>query len=930
MTEATIVAGFRDALRAAGLATDDAIIADGKLHRYHVDGDRPCVKNGAYCLHLDGTPAGWFGTHKGGWLPQTWCAKSENELTTADREAQRKRLQAAQAARDKEAKRNRNDAARKARSLWAKARPAPADHPYLIRKGIAVHGLRLATWKKWTRDEAGQWHERSSPGALLVPIFNAAGELRALQAILAEEIDGRDKDFLSGAEKAGCFFQIGEPSPNAPLLIAEGFATGATLHETSGYPVAVAFDCGNLAPVALALRAKSRGAAIVICADNDRATEGNPGLTKANEAARAAGAAVAVPVFDDNETGSDFNDLAALRGAQPVQAALARAIDEAGRLLPPPAQEPAADAPAPAVLTNSPNDTAGAEPRQRFTMNDGGLWLNEIDREGNPRRPRFIVEPFKVLSLVRDHAAAGWGLLLEIPDPDRRQHRVIIPHASLKAEGTEALSILLDRGFVPRMGMDKHLTEFLRETRPDLRARITDRCGWHSGSFVLPDRSIGDDDEPVIFSSDAPGACPFKTKGNREQWKEHVAALCVGNSRLLFAVSCAFAAPLLLPAGAEGGGFHYRGSSSDGKTTLLRLAASVAGPPEYMGRWRATSNGLEAFALQHSDCPSQLDELAQIDAKEAGDCAYLLSNGQAKARANRNGGARERGTWRMLFQSAGEIGLAEHMAEANRKTKAGQEVRLCEIPADAGANLGCFEALHAHGNGSDFAKALDHATRRHYGAAWIAYLEKLVEHSSELPGDLANVARRFEVQCLSEAAEGQARRVAGRFALVAAGGELATQWGITGWQPGTALAAAKTCFQAWLANRGGVGNAEERSALRQVREFLRRYGESAFADWDRPAVETDTRAAVRSDRVGYRRTLPGDDGLEYFVFIETWRLRVCAGLDAAYVGRLLVERGYAERGTEKNRTYQVKATIPGEGRARCVHILPAIWDDDDA
>lgn len=930
MSEAQIIAAFRDALHAAGLATDEALIADGKSHRYHVDGDRPGSKNGAYCLHLDGTPAAWFGTHKGGWMTQTWCAKSESELTAKDQEAHRQRMQEAQAAREREAKRIRDAAARKARAMWIKAKPAPAEHPYLTRKGVAAHGLRLATWKKWERDEAGQWRERSSPGALLVPMFNAAGELRGLQAILAENIDGRDKDFMSGAEKAGCFFLVGEAFSNAPLLVAGGFATGATLHEISGYPVAVAFDCGNLEPVAQALRAKYPGVSIVVCADNDRGTEGNPGLTKASEAARVAGAAVAVPDFQDEEPGPDFNDLATLRGAEPVRATLARAVAEAAGLIPPPAQEPAAGAQAPASLTNSPNDTASTEARQRFTMDDGGLWLNEIDREGNPRRPRFIVEPFKVLSLVRDHAAAGWGLLLEIPDPDRRHHRVIIPHGSLKADGTEALSILLDRGFVPRMGMDKHLTESLREARPDPRARITDRCGWHSDSFVLPDRSIGDDDEPVLFSSDAPGACPFQTKGNLDQWKTHVAAMCVGNSRLLFAVSGAFAAPLLLPASAEGGGFHYRGSSSDGKTTLLRLAASVAGPPEYMGRWRATSNGLEAFALQHSDCPSQLDELAQIDAKEAGDCAYLLANGQAKARANRNGGARERGTWRMLFQSAGEIDLAEHMAEANRKTKAGQEVRLCEIPADAGANLGCFENLHEHGNGSDFAKALDHATRRYYGTPWIAYLDKLVEHFNELPGDLAEVGRRFEALCLSEAAEGQARRVAGRFALVAAGGELASQWGITGWQPGTALAAATTCFQAWLANRGGVGNAEERSALRQVREFLRRYGESAFADWDRPAVDTDTRAAVRSDRVGYRRALPGDDGLEYFVFVEMWRSRVCSGLDAAYVGRLLVERGYVESGTEKNRPHQVRVSIPGEGRARCVHILPAIWDDDDA
>ncbi|HOL65018.1 MAG TPA: hypothetical protein PLB97_06760, partial [Accumulibacter sp.] len=285
----------------------------------------------------------------------------------------------------------------------------------------------------------------------------------------------------------------------------------------------------------------------------------------------------------------------------------------------------------------------------------------------------------------------------------------------------------------------------------------------------------------------------------------------------------------------------------------------------------------------------------------------------------------------ILSVGAGGNKSAFPMAEAGRRVKAGQEIRLCEIPADAGANFGCFEELHGAANGSDFARVLDQATRRCHGTAWLVFLERLVQEGDRLPEWLADFAKRFEARCLTAAAEGQARRVAARFALVAAAGELATDWGLTGWPAGVAIEASGRCFGDWLANRGGAGNAEERTILRQIREFLRRYGESAFSDWDRPGMDTDTRSAVRSDRVGYRRTLPNDQGIEFFIFCELFATRVCAGIDPRHAGRLLVDCGFAEGGKEADRPYTVRVTIPSEGRVRCVHILPGIFvsDGDD-
>lgn len=332
--------------------------------------------------------------------------------------------------------------------------------------------------------------------------------------------------------------------------------------------------------------------------------------------------------------------------------------------------------------------------------------------------------------------------------------------------------------------------------------------------------------------------------------------------------------------------------------------------------------------MQHCDAPLLLDEIAQIDPKAAGDVAYMLANGGGKTRSDRTGSrTRARASWRLLFLSAGEIGLAQHMAEAGKSVRAGQELRLAEIPADAGAGLGVFERLHELESGSAFAKALDFATRKHHGTAFPAFLERLTASMERIPDELHKAQKVFESKFLTGQASGQAYRVAHRFALVGAAGELATDWGITGWEPGEAMAAAGRCFNDWLAGRGGEGSQEERAMLGQVREILNRYGESAFTDWGRPAMNDD-HAPVRSDRMGYRRTT--EEGVEYYIFPELFRTRLCKGFDAAAVGKLLVEKGYCEKGTEKDRgEWVTKVSLPAEGKQRrMIHILPTIWEDE--
>lgn len=270
--------------------------------------------------------------------------------------------------------------------------------------------------------------------------------------------------------------------------------------------------------------------------------------------------------------------------------------------------------------------------------------------------------------------------MVRFADPDNKVKQLIIPARSFNGDGLEASGRLLSEGLTIAPKSWQLVIEYLQTQNPEKRARTTNRTGWHGVNedlvFVLPDSSIGQSNDEWLFSDNRPDSNLFRQRGTLKQWRDHVAALCVGNSRLIFAVSVAFAAPLLHLIEMESGGFHYRGTTSSGKTSALYMAGSVCGSPEYLQRWRSTDNGLESTALSHCDAILTLDELKMIDARIAGESAYMLANGSAKVRANQNGGARSTAKWRLLFLSAGELSLSQHVAEVGKKTPAGAELRM--------------------------------------------------------------------------------------------------------------------------------------------------------------------------------------------------------------------------------------------------------------
>lgn len=296
--------GFRAAMEGAGLTPPPEIVPDGRLHRFPSNGRRG-DDAGWYVLHDDGgIPAGAFGCWRTG-LEETWRADIGRALTPAEEAANRARIAEQREAREAADAKRHEDARVRVVTAWDNARPAPPDHPYLRSKDIGHHLARF------------------DGRNLLIPVF-VEGKISALQSISE---DG-EKRFTTGGRVQGGYCFLGAPTSKGDLVVCEGFATGATVREATKLAVVVAFNAGNLLAVAQAMRQRFPGARLILAADDDAATQGNPGLTKATEAARTVGGLLAVPDFGDTRpTGAtDFNDLARHRGAEAVRACLARAV----------------------------------------------------------------------------------------------------------------------------------------------------------------------------------------------------------------------------------------------------------------------------------------------------------------------------------------------------------------------------------------------------------------------------------------------------------------------------------------------------------------------------------------------------------------------------------------------------------------------------
>jgi putative DNA primase/helicase len=233
----------------------------------------------------------------------------------------------------------------------------------------------------------------------------------------------------------------------------------------------------------------------------------------------------------------------------------------------------------------------------------------------------------------------------------------------------------------------------------------------------------------------------------------------------------------------------------------------------------------------------------------------MLANETGKGRATQTATSRRTHTWRILFLSDGEVSLANHMSEAGKGARGGHDVRMAHIAADAGKGYGVYDTLHDFADGAALSNHLVSMSHQYYGVAGMAFIERAVASAGKLSETLRSRVNNLTQEICPAGAHGQVSRVASRFALVGIAGEMATAAGITGWTQGEAQAAARNCFNAWLDGRGGAGNTEHSSIIRQVSGFFQVHGDARFVWWHRANDDrkpnTINRAGLALQRAGH-------------------------------------------------------------------------------
>ncbi len=853
-------------------------------------------------------------------------------------------------------------AQKNAHRILQASQPAPADHPYLLRKQVAptitlheIHARSAINIIGYSPKNlfSSKW--------LVVPIGDQE------KIVTLEFIDEQgNKHFLSGGKKAS-YYWAAEPIATdytQVILIAEGVATALSLQQATGYVVIAAMDAGNLKKVALRIQAQYPQANIIICGDL-----GN-GADKALDAADSIRSLCVLPHFvgDRPDWANDFNDLALLHSNETVAAQIKAADEEkkpeeffvgldetnpleaeiqlladmslidyfsvrkasAERLCLPMTQMDSLVKDK--QRSNKIKEKLEKEklvvektekrihnlidtqnPYQHLFYENGIFYVQDgwivFDSGKEAATPIKICSYIEIVGQARTHESSGWGRLLRWWDNDKQLHQWILPLEDVQGDCLEIRRYLAREGII--FGASQVVSRYLPvifQLWPTVekRVRILNALGWNGSSYMTPTAcySAMEEDEYFCFQNPYTLKPNFAISGTTLQWQQHVAYLAVGNSRAVFSISIAFAAALVELSGQDSGGFSWRGHSSIGKTTLLRMAASVYGNPEkYIRNWRSTANGLEGLAALHNDALLVLDELSMCDPKTASESAYLLAGGQGKNRARQHGEAKESHTWRLLFLSSGEINLSTLIG---RRTNAGEEIRFADIEADAGCNLGAFECLHEYDSPVTFTVAIKDATAHYHGQVFIDWIKALAKDRLLLAKQIKDSIDQFMFAVVPAHSKdnGQISRMARRMGLVATAGELATSYGLTGWPMGEATQAAKHCFAIWLSGFG-VGNKEDRDVIEHTRQFFLAHGSSRFQPKEAPNNDSDykviNRVGFYSDENGQRQYLVPDAGMK----------EIYKGFDLKRVKKVLADHGLIIVGESGLNTHRCR--IPSEG-----------------
>lgn len=506
-----------------------------------------------------------------------------------------------------------------------------------------------------------------------------------------------------------------------------------------------------------------------------------------------------------------------------------------------------------------------------------GLYFVGVSLKGSEpewEAPLWISIPFELLASCDDGEGHGHCLVIRFKSIHGKVQTWTVPRSLIVTQGGAEISQkLYGMGF--RMSLKHgaaHIREFLNWAKPDVTALAVPRTGWARNHFVLPDRVFGPDPSSVFYQTDDPSPSRFGVSGSLTGWRKGVATPVEPYDLPVFAISAAFAGPLVGPLSIQTGGFHFVSTSSTGKTNAMRWALSVWGRHEKLVQtWFGTKVGFEMTAASYSDCLMVLDELGQADPRDVGDLIYLLCNEAGRMRGNARLTYRSIQRWSLMLLSTGEKTLAQVMGEAGKLPMAGQELRIVNVPSDAGDECGIFTGLEPRSERERLAKEISDAADTHHGTPIREFLSQLSARDG-----FAFEADKQRVHYLASNMAGQTatsevRRAALRFAVVAHAGELATLWNITGWPVGRAEQAARAMFKRWQAEWGS-GRKDETNFLDRLDEWLagNQMGHFLVIDPLTRRVIDDKNATSMKPFYGYQSRRSGGDGWAYHLNAAGW------------------------------------------------------------
>lgn len=439
-----------------------------------------------------------------------------------------------------------------------------------------------------------------------------------------------------------------------------------------------------------------------------------------------------------------------------------------------------------------------------------------------------------------------------------------------------------------------YMADYLQDEGGKVHYHITKQAGWHDRAYILPGGAIiGDPGKPTFYHGDYHLADIYRPSnasdtlphGDPTDWREQVARLARGNSRIMLAMGCAFAAPLLHLVGMESGGIHLYGTTSDGKTTAALVGGSVWGHPQKQKlSWDSTTYALSNEAATRNDGLMILDEVGQALPGTVAQAAYNLFNGKGRLQGKAEGGNRLTKSWGVMVISTGEHPVDTFVSDNGGRFNGGQEVRLPSIPSDAGCGMGALEHLHHYTSPQDFANGITHAASTHYGSAGRAFLT----HIQGIPQDTLQARIEAATQAWYTALShttSQVKRVARRFALIAEALELVTECHLTGWRTGEATAAVWRCFMQWYQNNGQRKTLEAR-IIEQAEAFFAAHGLNRFHRIRSGGLLDPCHG---HDAAGYIRQR-GEEGV-YLVYPYVFDKEITKGFDRAKVVQVLKAAG---------------------------------------